>query len=247
MATEDTQISAVDPHAAAMYDYLRGRYQPPFCYLRDDGKCSPDPIERRFEEPESFRDYERRLFDRVSGTALDIGCGAGKHLLPLQRAGIPVVGVEISPLAAQVCRERGAKRVHVGDALKMSYPDETFDSVLLFSNGLALGGSPEGVGRLLRECRRVTKPGGRILLTNTDVAQSTDPEDLAYQESNLARGFLPGRVRMRTSYRGQSSAEFDWLFMSPAEVEQSTVGTGWRLSDVDGAPWGGYAAVLERL
>lgn len=246
MTVSRSDTHPVDPHATAMYDYLRGRYQPPFCYVRSDGKVSEDPIERRFEDPVDFRDYELRAFDKASGRVLDIGCGAGKHLLPLQQAGLDVVGIDVSPLAVRVCQERGGRNVRVMDALRLEFAPETFDSVLLFSNGLAMGGTPAGVNRLLAECRRVTRPGGRVLLSNTDVALSTDPADLAYQEENVRRGDPRGLVRMHTSYRGAAGDEFNWLFMSPAELSAAAADTGWSVTDVDASTWGGYAAVLTR-
>ncbi|MFJ9710152.1 class I SAM-dependent methyltransferase [Streptomyces sp. NPDC101234] len=246
MTETRTGTYPVDPHATAMDDYLRGCYRPPFCYVRSDGKVSEDPIERRFEDPSDFRDYERRAFDKASGRVLDIGCGAGKHLLPLQRAGLEAEGIDISPQAVRICRARGGRNVQVMDALRLTYAPGTFDSVLLFSNGLSMGGTPAGVNRLLAECHRVTRPGGRVLLGNTDVALSTDPADLAYQEENVRRGDPRGLVRMRTSYAGVSSDEFDWLFVSPADLAVAAAETGWSVTDVDATAWGGYAAVLDR-
>ncbi|MFG3225329.1 class I SAM-dependent methyltransferase [Kitasatospora sp. NPDC048194] len=246
-ADPQTAGPSEDPHALAMYDYLHGLFQPPFRYLRDDGVATEDPIERRFEPPERFRDYERRAFEKAAGRTLDIGCGAGKHLWPLQRAGIEAHGIDISPLAVRICRDRGLTDVSVMDAMELDYPGGHFDSILLFSNGLAMGGTPAGVERLLTECHRVSAPGGRILLTNTDVSRTEDPRNIAYQRANRERGDLPGRVRLRSWYRDQVSEEFDWLFMSPEELTAAARATGWRVAEVDGTPWGGYAAVLERL
>ena len=40
------------------------------------------------------------------GPVLEIGCGTGRILIPTARAGVEVVGLDLSPHMLQVCRER---------------------------------------------------------------------------------------------------------------------------------------------
>src|SRR5437016_4667816 len=40
------------------------------------------------------------------GPVLEIGCGTGRILIPTTRAGIAVVGLDVSPHMLKVCRER---------------------------------------------------------------------------------------------------------------------------------------------
>src|SRR5688572_16667525 len=48
-----------------------------------------------------------RLLRLTSSTRVaDLGCGAGRHSVPLSRRGIPTVGIEWSPAALSAARER---------------------------------------------------------------------------------------------------------------------------------------------
>ncbi|MCK4414566.1 MAG: class I SAM-dependent methyltransferase [Candidatus Eisenbacteria sp.] len=49
---------------------------------------------------------------RVRGRILDVGCGAGRSMLYLQQKGRAVTGIDISPLAIEVCRRRHLSRKH---------------------------------------------------------------------------------------------------------------------------------------
>ena len=42
------------------------------------------------------------------GPVLEIGCGTGRILIPTARAGVEVVGLDLSPHMLQVCRTRAA-------------------------------------------------------------------------------------------------------------------------------------------
>ncbi len=40
------------------------------------------------------------------GPVLEIGCGTGRVLIPTARAGVPILGLDLSPLMLDICRER---------------------------------------------------------------------------------------------------------------------------------------------
>ena len=63
-----------------------------------------------------------------NGKGLDIGCGNGKFIHTMNSLGWEFEGVEISPLAVNVCREAGLKVFH-GDIEAASFEDNTFDLV----------------------------------------------------------------------------------------------------------------------
>ncbi len=96
------------------------------------------------------------------GTGLvgDLGCGAGGMLEPLREFG-EVVGIDISPLAAELCRSKGYRALAVGMLERLPLSEDT----------LALTGMTdvlehvEDDERVIRECLRVLKPGGVLLIT----------------------------------------------------------------------------------
>lgn len=78
---------------------------------RNDGYISASPNEpKNFSEYEDWLPYEKRAIEFAKGRVLDIGCGAGRHSLYLQKRGFDVLGIDSSPLAIKVCKLRGLKK-----------------------------------------------------------------------------------------------------------------------------------------
>jgi SAM-dependent methyltransferase len=103
---------------------------------------------------------ESQLNGAANGTVGDLGCGAG-GMADVLRAHGEVVGIDISPLAVAVCRTRGYRNLAIG----------TLEGMPLRGDALDLAGITdvlehvEDDGRVLRECFRVLKPGGTLLIT----------------------------------------------------------------------------------
>ena len=83
------------------------------------------------------------------------------------------VGVDISPMNIELAKLLDTSReFHIGDALSLPFPDQSFDTVML-PEVLEHLDFPDGVDRALAEARRVTRRV--ILITLPDGA--TDTED----------------------------------------------------------------------
>lgn len=121
------------------------------------------------------RYWKRRLLAMANGKpgerALDLCCGTGDVALAFARQGLEVVGLDFSEPMLKVAEERsktesskfnsgGTVKFLQGDAQRIPFPDESFDIVTI-SYGLRNLADWE-LG--LREMRRVTRPGGRILV-----------------------------------------------------------------------------------
>jgi len=99
---------------------------------------------------------------------LEVGSGLGILAAQVAAAatGVDVVGVELS--AAQIAAAAPAAGVtfNQGDAHSLDFPDASFD--LVYARYLLEHvADPE---RVLREMRRVTKPGGRVAVCENDVS-----------------------------------------------------------------------------
>lgn len=92
---------------------------------------------------------------------LDCGCGLGYFLLKLQGSGAHLHGIDVSPESVAFVREHITPNARVGNAEKIPYPDNTFDKVL-FCEVIE---HVEDDAKVLREIRRVLKPGGRVVIT----------------------------------------------------------------------------------
>lgn len=96
---------------------------------------------------------------------LDVGCGSGAMLASMQERGWRVEGVDIDPKAVQNARAKGLK-VHLGSLAEQKFPTNIFDTITM-SHVIEHVLDPLA---LLRECRRVLKPGGCLVVMTPNVA-----------------------------------------------------------------------------
>jgi SAM-dependent methyltransferase len=200
-----------------------------FYLRRDDNYVERDSSARYFQTWEQMPAHQRCLLNHASGRVLDIGAGSGCHTLVLQERGIAVTAIDASPLAIEVCRQRGVQDARVMNAHALHFDSETFDSVLLLGNNLGIAGTPEGLHGLLARLHGLVNPGGQILADVVDYTATCNVTHLRYHRRNLAHGRYPGTIGMRVEYRGKCGPHFDWLLMKLADLRAACAATGWRI------------------
>lgn len=102
----------------------------------------------------------RRLPLPRPAEVLDAGCGSGRTLEELRPLG-EVSGIELNPEAAEVARGRGDFDVRIGRLEELPWDAETFDLITCLD---VIEHTPDD-RVTLRELRRVSKPGGWLLVT----------------------------------------------------------------------------------
>ena len=117
----------------------------------------PLPVERYLGPAD---EHETALLLGLPSPVLDIGCGPGRHVAALTAAGVPALGIDLSPVAIRLARRRGAP------ALKASVfadvPDAgRWGSALLLDGNIGIGGEPV---RLLSRVAELVRPGGSIVV-----------------------------------------------------------------------------------
>lgn len=93
------------------------------------------------------------------GRVLEVGCGAGQRLAALRKIGWQAEGQEIDPQAAALARQMHGLQVHLGPLEQLALPEESFDAVVM-NHVIEHVHDP---ARLVAECRRLLKPGGRFV------------------------------------------------------------------------------------
>lgn len=115
---------------------------------------------------------ERLLAHLPEGASLlDVGLGGGlftEHIAE-RRPDLRITGVDLSPAQLKRAKRRLARfgdriTVALGDATKLDLPDDAFDGVV--SYGAIKHWSDRRAG--VAECLRVLKPGGPLLVTDSE-------------------------------------------------------------------------------
>ena len=101
---------------------------------------------------------------KAQGRLLDVGCGGGQELRWMAELGWQVEGVEPDPAAVQVAREKGLT-VHQGMLQAQRFQDASFDAVI---NSHVIEHVHDPLA-LLRECRRILRPGGRLVVVTPNI------------------------------------------------------------------------------
>lgn len=103
---------------------------------------------------------EPQKYERV----LDVGCGAGNHLLLLNKWGLDIAGLDASPYMVDIARKRLGNRctLKTGLAEDLPFDDNEFDLVTLI-NSLEFFDDPL---EALREAGRVAKRKVFIMVVN---------------------------------------------------------------------------------
>jgi len=200
-------------------------------------------------EPALWAPHEREALERhAHGRVLDIGCNAGRHALYLQEKGLDVLGIDVSPLSIAVAKERGLEKAEVLSIDELSLQLGTFDTILMLGNNFGLFANPSKARRLLRRFKTLTSPGATLIVESLNVYMTKDPDHLSYLAANRERGRMSGQIRMRARYKRFVTPWFDYLMVSPAELETLLEGTDWRVAKrYERAGVRFYTAIIERV
>jgi SAM-dependent methyltransferase len=231
-----------DVFGQALYSYWQGDKSTPYLIRREDGYVSKSSLKEYFAtwlEP-----MEEAVTHHIKGKILDIGCGAGRHLLYFQNQGLDILGIDRSPLAIQVCKESGAQRAEVMDIFEHNLSPYSFDTILLFGHNIGIGGTLEGAKILLAELRQLICSKGRLLLSTSDISRTNRDVHLHYHHQKNVTGGYPGEIRIRIEYKDLISDWFDWLHLEPEVLKSIAEAAGWELQEAHGFYDNDYAAVL---
>ncbi len=128
-----------------------------------------------------LRDIRERIVDELIGpgaAVLEIGCGTGSLLAQMAGRGARVTGIDIAEAMVETARrnlaeagvaDRGEVQRLLAIEIEDAFRAASFDRVLSI---LALSEmSVEEVDCLLPQCRKVLRPGGRLILVDETVPE----------------------------------------------------------------------------
>ena len=125
-------------------------------------------VERIFDEL-AHKPLDRALLDRFAadvkelGPACDLGCGPGQVARYLHSRGVNVTGIDLSPGMVEQARQLNPGiEFRQGNMLSLNFDDESLGGIAAFYSIIHI--PREEVTDVLRELKRVLRPGGRLSL-----------------------------------------------------------------------------------
>ena len=163
-------------------------------------------------------ELERIALQECRGRVLDIGAGAGSHALELQKRGLEVTALDISPEAVGVMKERGVKAAVAGDIFHFS--DGRYDTLLLLMNGIGLVATTDGLRQFLHHIKNLLRPGGQLLFDSSDVSY-------LYEDSLMPEDHYYGEITCRYGYKAKKTDPFSWLYIDYELLKKISREEGW--------------------
>jgi SAM-dependent methyltransferase len=122
-----------------------------------DGTLEPLPLDRWLGPVDAA---DAHVLELTDAPVIDLGCGPGRHGAALRAAGTAALGVDLSPVAISIARNRGAA-VMLGNLFTTLPHAGRWRTALLLDGNVGIGGAPES---LLRRTRELLLPGGAALV-----------------------------------------------------------------------------------
>ncbi len=213
---------------------------------RDDGYIDAMNPTIYFSEHKDWPPSVQKAMEFVKGRVLDVGCGAGRHSLYLQKKGLDVLGIDISPLAIKICKLRGLRKAEVMSIDEVDFKPNSFDTIIMMGNNFGLFQSFKRARELLKRFHKMTSPNALIIAETRDPYTTDNPAHLEYHRSNRKRGRMGGQVRIRVRFKKYATKWFDYLMVSKEEMREILRGTGWKVERFIDSEDSSYIATISK-
>ncbi len=158
----------------------------------------------------------------LGGPILELGCGTGRLAIPIARAGVEIVGLDLSAamlgrfgekLLAESSETRRRVRLLCGDMRRLPLK-KRFRGIFCSSNTLFLLGSEDAIGEALAGARRCLAPGAMLVVDAAAIDCETRAALAKYPKGDLpdldlSEGSSGGQVRRTHSIGPRSDDRYD--------------------------------------
>ena len=197
------------------------------------------PLTTLFRSYEDMPEIERKALGMAKGRILDVGAGAGCHSLVLQKRGLDVTAIDISPLSVETMKEREVKKVIEQNFFTM---EGQYDTILMLMNGIGIVGTLERMPEFFRLLDKILAPGGQVLCDSSDISYVFEDEEGMIDIPNEMNYY--GEHSFQMQYKDTIGEPFDWLYIDADTLKQKAGRCGYVVEVV---AEGGHYDYLARL
>ncbi len=234
----------IDIFGLAFHDYLAGNTSGVIkvkTMLAEFTENESLPVAYFFRTFDEMPEWEQQALNLCMGSVLDVGAGAGAHSLELQKRGMEVCAVDVSPGAVDIMKIRGVHEVFCVDV--MTFSARIFDTILLLMNGIGMAKNLDGLKKLLLHLKSLLRPGGRIILESTDILYMFREEDGSILLPLGARYY--GEIKYQLYYSNKKGKTFPWLFVDKDNLSAIASECGYLTKILYDGETSNYLAVLQ--
>ena len=200
------------------------------------------PLTTLFRSYEDMPEIERKALDMAKGRILDVGAGAGCHSLVLQKRGLDVTAIDISPLSVETMKEREVKKVIEQNFFTL---EGLYDTILMLMNGIGIVGTLERMPEFFRQLDKILAPGGQVLCDSSDISYVFEDEEGMIDIPNEMNYY--GEHSFQMQYKDTIGEPFNWLYIDADTLKQKADRCGYAVEVVaEGEHYDYLARITKR-
>ncbi len=230
-----------DPFGQAIHEYLAKDKAPDIQVNSNYTENESIPVSYLFRNEKQMPEIEKVAFKKCKGRILDVGAAAGCHSLILQKKGFNVTALEKSKLSVEVMKNQGIIKVVHADIFE--YNEKQFNTILLLMNGAGIGGTMEGLVKLLSHLKTLLLENGQILMDSSDIKYLFEEED-GSEWVDLANDKYYGEMEYEVSFKKWND-KFNWLFIDSENLTKVANLAGLGCNIIAKGPHHDYLAQLK--
>ncbi len=226
----------------ALIDYQSGNYSEDIITETSISEQDTLPIPYLFRTYKEMPKIEQKALDLSIGKVLDVGCGAGSHLIYLQdKKNMEITGIDISKGAIDTCKLRGLKNVYLQNIMELK--NSTFDTILMLMNGTGIFGQLKNVSLVLQHLKSLLTNKGQILIDSSDIIYMFDEDEDGGKWISTETDYY-GEIEYTMSYRGEKTKPFYWLYLDFNTLNNLAVANGFNCKLIAKGDYYDYLAQL---